>query len=63
MPEPLAALDAVVQEHRRCGDLDGGLDGRARLASVLVRCAVGSSAYRTPSTGTSVTRPSAAATG
>jgi hypothetical protein len=27
MPELLAALDAFVQEHRRCGDLDGGVDG------------------------------------
>jgi hypothetical protein len=23
----LAALDAFLQEHRRCGELDGGLDG------------------------------------
>jgi hypothetical protein len=27
MPKLLAALDAFVQEHRRCGELDGGLDG------------------------------------
>jgi hypothetical protein len=27
MPELLAALDAFVQEHRRCGDLDGGVEG------------------------------------
>ena len=27
MPELLAALDAFVQEHRRCGELDGGVDG------------------------------------
>jgi hypothetical protein len=27
MPELLAALDAILQEHRRCGDLDGGVDG------------------------------------
>jgi hypothetical protein len=27
MPELLAALDAFMQEHRRCGDLDGGVDG------------------------------------
>ena len=26
MPELLAALDAFVQEHRRCGWLDGGVD-------------------------------------
>jgi len=23
----LTALDAFLQEHRRCGELDGGLDG------------------------------------
>ena len=27
MPELLAALDAFMQEHRRCGDLDGAVDG------------------------------------
>jgi hypothetical protein len=27
MPELLAALDAFLQEHRRCGELDGGIDG------------------------------------
>jgi hypothetical protein len=27
MPELLAALDAFIQEHRRCGELDGGVDG------------------------------------
>jgi hypothetical protein len=27
LPELLAALDAFLQEHRRCGDLDGGADG------------------------------------
>ena len=33
MPELLAALDAFVQEHRRCGELDGGVNGeRARVA-------------------------------
>jgi hypothetical protein len=26
MPELLAALDAFVQEHRRRGELDGGVD-------------------------------------
>ena len=25
MPELLAALDAFVQEHRRCGELDAGV--------------------------------------
>jgi len=27
MPELLAALDAFQQEHRRCGKLDGGVEG------------------------------------
>ena len=27
MPELVAALDSFVQEHRRCGKLDGGVDG------------------------------------
>ena len=27
MPELLAALDAFLQEHRRCGELDGGVEG------------------------------------
>jgi len=26
MPELLAALDAFLQEHHRCGDLAGGVD-------------------------------------
>ncbi len=26
MPELLAALDAFLQEHRRCGELDSGID-------------------------------------
>jgi hypothetical protein len=26
MPELLTALDAFLQEHRRCGELDGGVD-------------------------------------
>jgi len=26
VPELLAALDAFVQEHRRCGELDGGIE-------------------------------------
>ena len=27
MPELLVGLDAFLQKHRRCGDLDGGVDG------------------------------------
>jgi hypothetical protein len=26
MPEVLAALDAFLQEHRRCGDLEAGVE-------------------------------------
>lgn len=26
MPELLVALDAFLQEHRRCGELDGGVE-------------------------------------
>ena len=33
LPELLTALDAFMQEHRRCGEMDGGLDGgRVRMA-------------------------------
>ena len=31
MPALLAALDAFLQEHRRCGDLDGGVSVGPRL--------------------------------
>ena len=32
-PALLAALDAFMQEHRRCGELDGGVHGeRVRMA-------------------------------
>jgi hypothetical protein len=31
MPELLAARDAFLQDHRRCGELDGGGEGRARV--------------------------------
>jgi len=31
MPELIAALDAFVQQHRRRGELDGGVDGGACL--------------------------------
>jgi hypothetical protein len=34
MPELLAALDAFVQEHRRCGELDSRRRGRRRLDDV-----------------------------
>ena len=33
MPGLLAALDAFLQEHRRCGELDGGVErGRVWMA-------------------------------
>ncbi len=28
MPDLITALDAFLQEHRRCGWLDGGVDGQ-----------------------------------
>jgi hypothetical protein len=28
MAELLTAVDAFLQEHRRCGDLEGGVDGK-----------------------------------
>jgi Na+/H+ antiporter NhaD/arsenite permease-like protein len=37
MPEPLAALDAFLQEHRRRGDLDGGVEDER----VWMACAFG----------------------
>jgi hypothetical protein len=27
MPDLLSALDAFMQEHQRCGELDGGVEG------------------------------------
>jgi len=30
VPELLAALDAFVQEHRRCGEMDGGVEVKKR---------------------------------
>jgi len=36
MPELIAALDAFLQEHRRCGALDGGVDGER--ASMSCEC-------------------------
>jgi hypothetical protein len=38
MPELVAALDAVVQEHRRCGELDGGVEGDRVWMSGDVAC-------------------------
>jgi uncharacterized Rossmann fold enzyme len=37
MPELIAAFDAFVQEHHRCGDLDGGVDGE-RVAWMAYEC-------------------------
>jgi hypothetical protein len=37
MPEVLSALDAFMQEHRRCGELDGGRDD----GYVWIQCSCG----------------------
>lgn len=39
MPAVLASLDAFVLEHRRCGELDGGVDGE--LVWMACDCGVG----------------------
>jgi hypothetical protein len=36
VPDLLAALDAFLQEHRRCGELDGGVD--AELVWMSCEC-------------------------
>ena len=41
----LAALDAFLQEHRRCGELDGGLDGD----TVWLVCSCGAQSVHTAS--------------
>jgi hypothetical protein len=47
VPELLAALDAFVQEHRRCGDLDGGVDGeRVWMANYAARPKLGATGGR-----------------
>lgn len=42
MPQLIAALDAFMQEHRRCGDLDGEVDG----AEVWMSCECGATVVR-----------------
>ena len=42
MPELIAALEAFVQGHRRCGDLDGGVEGER----VWMTCECGASVVR-----------------
>ena len=38
MPDLLTPLDAFLQEHRRCGELDGGLDrGHVWMACTAAR--------------------------
>jgi hypothetical protein len=37
LPELLAALDATLQEHRRCGQLDTGVDGKPGVDDVRLR--------------------------
>jgi hypothetical protein len=45
MPDLFTALDAFLQEHRRCGELDGGLDrGHVWMAcdcGADIRCGLG----------------------
>jgi len=38
MPELLAAIDAFMQEHRRCGELNGGVDGERVNVDRYGRC-------------------------
>jgi hypothetical protein len=42
MLDLLSALDAFLKEHRRCGDLDGGVDGQR----VWMACECGASVVR-----------------
>jgi hypothetical protein len=37
MPELLASLDAFLQEHRRCGDLDAAVEDGLVLDGVRLR--------------------------
>jgi hypothetical protein len=46
MPELLAALDAFVEEHHRCGELDGGVDGLTTSSNGSSRPAGASSGTR-----------------
>ena len=41
MPDLLAALDAFLQEHRRCGDLDGVVENER----VWMHCEYGDPAF------------------
>jgi len=45
MPDLLAALDAFVQEHRRCGELDSAVDDGV----VWIACDCGAVIMRRPS--------------
>ena len=42
MPDLVVALDAFMQEHRRCGELHGGVDG----ARVWMACDCGAGIAR-----------------
>ena len=53
MPKLIAAFDTFMQEHRRCGEIDGGVDAQqARLAcdcgARITRPLVEPPATRTP---------------
>ena len=48
MPDVLAALEAFLQEHRRCGDLEGGVQGER----VWMACDCGAAiVHRVPPAG------------
>ena len=48
MPDLLAALDAFLQEHRRCGELEGGVEGER----VWMACDCGAAiVHRVPPAG------------
>jgi hypothetical protein len=53
MPELLAALDAFLQEHRRCGDLGRGVEGEV----VRMSCDCGAIILRPTTEDQSEMRP------
>ena len=57
MPELLAAIDALVQEHRRCGELVGGVEGN--MVWMSSDCGAGLAQNTALSTGPLPTDPRA----
>lgn len=41
MPELIAALDASLQEHKRCGDLEGGVGADGDVIWMSCDCGAG----------------------